>query len=45
VLVINTLIPKLVEQPREPVVRNLSLWTYTLQEDLVRDKLYKHRGM
>jgi hypothetical protein len=27
------------------VVRNLSLWTYTLQEDLVSDKLYKHRGM
>lgn len=27
------------------VIRNISLWTYTLQEDLVSDKMYKYRGM
>ncbi|KAH7476436.1 Kinesin-associated protein 3 [Phytophthora ramorum] len=27
------------------VIRNISLWSYTLQEDLVSDKAYKYRGM
>ncbi|RLN64169.1 hypothetical protein BBJ29_000317 [Phytophthora kernoviae] len=27
------------------VIRNISLWSYTLQEDLVSDKTYKYRGM
>lgn len=27
------------------VVRNISLWSYALQEDLVSDKMYKYRGM
>lgn len=27
------------------VIRNISLWTYTLQEDLVSEKMYKYRGM
>ncbi|KAJ0402145.1 hypothetical protein P43SY_000460 [Pythium insidiosum] len=27
------------------VIRNISQWTYTLQEDLVSDKMYKYRGM
>ncbi|TMW57386.1 hypothetical protein Poli38472_003311 [Pythium oligandrum] len=27
------------------VIRNISHWTYTLQEDLVSDKMYKHKGM
>lgn len=27
------------------VVRNLALWSYTLQEDLVSDKMYKYKGM
>lgn len=27
------------------VIRNISLWSYTLQEDLVSDKMYKYRGM
>ncbi|KAE9359169.1 Kinesin-associated protein 3 [Phytophthora fragariae] len=27
------------------VIRNISLWSYTLQEDLVSEKAYKYRGM
>ncbi|KAI9979864.1 hypothetical protein PInf_027588 [Phytophthora infestans] len=27
------------------VIRNIALWSYTLQEDLVSDKAYKYRGM
>ncbi|DAZ95166.1 TPA: hypothetical protein N0F65_012420 [Lagenidium giganteum] len=27
------------------VIRNISLWSYTLQEDLASEKLYKYRGM
>lgn len=27
------------------VVRNISIWSYTLQEDLASDKQYKYRGM